>query len=49
MLDYDEELQIVHKNVKIPFIYEDISHMNSLKEQEKRIANFLQSGITETF
>ncbi|WP_124590810.1 non-ribosomal peptide synthetase [Tenacibaculum discolor] len=47
--DYDEEVQIVHKNVDIPFVYEDISNINSLKGQEEIIRDFLQSELKKPF
>ncbi|XRE44272.1 Polyketide synthase modules-related protein [Tenacibaculum discolor] len=47
--DYDEEVQIVHKNANIPFVYRNISTISSLKEQEEIIREFLQSELKNPF
>ena len=47
--DYDQEVQILYKQVEIPVVYEDLSQLQSLKEQEKVIAAFLQSELLHPF
>ncbi|WP_428744953.1 amino acid adenylation domain-containing protein [Tenacibaculum sp.] len=47
--DYDEEVQIVHKKVDIPFVYRNISNINTFEEQEKIIESFLQSELENPF
>ncbi|WP_017496623.1 non-ribosomal peptide synthetase [Flavobacterium sp. WG21] len=47
--DYDQEVQILYKQVEIPVVYEDLSQLQSLKEQENVIAAFLQSELLHPF
>ncbi|MFW0738277.1 amino acid adenylation domain-containing protein [Flavobacterium sp. T12S277] len=47
--DYDQEVQIVYKQVELPVFYQHLSHLGSLKEQEKVIADFLQSELLNPF
>jgi len=49
MQDYEQEVQIVHKNVEVPVFYEDLSHLGSIKEKEQIIASFLQSELGNPF
>ncbi|WP_264530605.1 non-ribosomal peptide synthetase [Flavobacterium sp. N502540] len=47
--DYDQEVQIVYKQAEIPVVYEDLSQLESFKEQEKVISAFLQSELLNSF
>lgn len=47
--DFDEEVQIVHKHVIIPFTYKDISDITSLKEKEEIIENYLSTELENPF
>lgn len=49
MQDYEQEVQIVYKNVEVPVLYEDLSHLGSLKEKENVIGAFLQSELLNPF
>lgn len=49
MQDYEEEVQIVYKNVEVPVVYQDVSHLDSLKEKENVIAAFLKSELANPF
>ena len=49
MQDYEQEVQIVYKNAEVPVVYQDLSHLNSLKEKEQVIGAFLQSELGNPF
>lgn len=49
MQDYEQEIQIVYKNVEVPVEYQDLSHLISLKEKEQVIGAFLQSELGNPF
>lgn len=49
MQDYEQEVQIVYKNAEVPVVYEDLSHLDSLKEKEQVIDAFLQSELGNPF
>ncbi|TDO73427.1 surfactin family lipopeptide synthetase A [Flavobacterium chryseum] len=49
MHDYEQEVQIVYKNIEIPVVYQNLSHLDSLKEKEQVIGAFLQSELAKPF